>query len=216
MSAAREYGLDDQYAQYDQYGLDDQYEWARPPVGGWTADDLDRLPNLPPHTELIDGSLVLVSPQTNFHSLAMRLLEYTLLSLAPEHLNVIREMSIKLDKRNRPEPDVLVFRADAHRGPRQTWYHPEDVIVAIEVVSADSEARDREVKPLKYAKAGIPHFWRVEENDGFPVVYVYELDPATDTYTLTGIHHDELKVTVPFPITIDLTAINRRPPYRPN
>ena len=39
--------------------------WPVPPVGGWTADDLDRLPNLPPHTELIDGSLVFVSPQTH-------------------------------------------------------------------------------------------------------------------------------------------------------
>ncbi|SOR79832.1 hypothetical protein SCNRRL3882_3292 [Streptomyces chartreusis NRRL 3882] len=42
--------------------------WPTPPEGGWTADDLDRLPNLPPHTELIDGSLVFVSPQTLFHS----------------------------------------------------------------------------------------------------------------------------------------------------
>ncbi|MFE2291079.1 hypothetical protein [Streptomyces sp. NPDC059452] len=32
--------------------------WAVPPEGGWTADDLDTLPNLPRHTELIDGSLV--------------------------------------------------------------------------------------------------------------------------------------------------------------
>jgi hypothetical protein len=42
--------------------------WPMPPEGGWTADDLDRLPNLPPHTELIDGSLVFVSPQTLFHT----------------------------------------------------------------------------------------------------------------------------------------------------
>lgn len=35
--------------------------WAVPPVGGRTADDLDTLPNLPPHTELIDGSLAIVT-----------------------------------------------------------------------------------------------------------------------------------------------------------
>jgi Uma2 family endonuclease len=198
MSAARE------------YGLDDQYEWARPPAGGWTADDLDRLPNLPPHTELIDGSLVFVSPQTSFHSRTMRLLENALLDQAPDDLDVIREMSVKLNKRNRPEPDVLVFRADADTGPRQTWYRPEDVILAVEVVSDDSEDRDREVKPRKYAAAGIRHYWRVEENKGLPVVYIYELDPATKSYTPTGIYHDRLKLTVPFDIDIDLTAINRR------
>ena len=49
--------------------------WPIPPEGGWTSDDLDRLPNLPPHTELIDGSLVFVSPQTLFHSRAVSFFE---------------------------------------------------------------------------------------------------------------------------------------------
>lgn len=39
----------------------ERYRWPVPPEGGWKADDLDRLPDLPPHTELIDGSLVFVS-----------------------------------------------------------------------------------------------------------------------------------------------------------
>ncbi|MET7762296.1 Uma2 family endonuclease [Streptomyces sp. NPDC005393] len=200
MSAARE------------YGLDEQYEWARPPVGGWTADDLDRLPNLPPHTELIDGSLVLVSPQTRFHSRAMRLFENALLEQAPDALDVVREMSVKLNSKNRPEPDVSVIRAAANTGPHQTWYGPDDVLLAVEVVSEDSEERDRETKPRKYAAAGIRHFWRVEENDGLPVVHVYELDLATKAYGLSGIYHDKLTLSVPFPLTIDLTAINRRRP----
>lgn len=50
-------------------------DWLRPPPGGFTADDLDRLRDLPPHTELIDGSLVFASRQTRFHLLAMRILE---------------------------------------------------------------------------------------------------------------------------------------------
>ncbi|WP_438486387.1 Uma2 family endonuclease [Streptomyces sp. S186] len=202
MSAAPEYDLDE---------LDEHYNYPVPPPGGWTADDLDRLPDLPPHTELIDGSLVFVSPQTNFHSRAMRLFEITLLSQAPDELDVIREMAIKLNKRNRPEPDVLVFRAEADAGPRQTCYQAEDVILAVEVVSEDSEDRDREVKPRKYAAAGIQHYWRVEEDEGLPVVYVYELDPATNSYAPTGIFHSRIKVSVPFPIDIDLTAINKRP-----
>jgi Uma2 family endonuclease len=192
------------------YGLDDDYQWPRPPEGGWTADDLDELPNLPPHTELIDGSLVFVSPQTNFHSRVIRLLDNALLAQAPEELDVIHEMTIKLNKRNRPEPDVLVFRADADTGPEQTWYRPEDVVVAVEVVSEESEDRDREVKPQKYARAGIPYYWRVEENQGLPVVHVYEIDPATQAYGLIGIFHNRLKLTVPFHIDIDLTAVNRR------
>ncbi|MFG3307167.1 Uma2 family endonuclease [Streptomyces wuyuanensis] len=200
MSAAREYGP----ADHD--------EWPRPPADGWTADDLDRLPNLPPHTELIDGSLVFTSPRTRFHARAVRLLENALMDQAPEHLEAIREMTIKLDRRNRPEPDVLVVPVEADTGPGQTWFKPEDVVLAVEVVSADSPARDREVKPGKYARAGMPHYWRVEENDGLPVVYVYEIDPATASYGLTGIHHKQLEVERPFPLEIDLTAIDRRGP----
>lgn len=200
MSAARE------------YGLDDQYEWPRPPADGWTADDLDSLPNLPPHTELIDGSLVLMSPQTRFRTRVMRLLENALMDQAPDHLEAIREMTIRLDRRNRPEPDVLVVQVEADTGPGQTWFEPEDVVLAVEVVSADSLERDREVKPRKYARAGVPHFWRVEQNDGLPVVYVYELDPATMAYVPVDIFHQRLKVDRPFPLEIDLTAIGQRGP----
>ncbi|MFM9366776.1 Uma2 family endonuclease [Streptomyces sp. Da 82-17] len=198
MSAAREYGLDE-----DQ-------EWVRPPEGGWTADDLDRLPNLPPHTELIDGSLVFVSPQTRFHMRTIRLLEASLLAQAPDAYDVDREFSVKLNNRNRPEPDVSVIHAEADTGPEQTWLRPEDVLLAVEVVSKDSEDRDREVKPRKYAESGIPHYWRVEENGGQPVVYVYELDPATRSYAPTGIFKDRVVLTVPFDIDIDLTAVGRR------
>jgi Uma2 family endonuclease len=140
----------------------------------------------------------------------MRLMENALMDQAPEHLEAIREMTIKLDRRNRPETDVLVVPVEADTGPGQTWFKPEDVVLAVEVVSADSLERDREVKPRKYARAGMPHYWRVEENDGLPVVHVYEIDPATASYGLTGIHHKQLKVERPFPLEIDLTAIDRR------
>ncbi|MGX1566502.1 Uma2 family endonuclease [Streptomyces sp. NPDC055506] len=192
------------------YGLDDDYEWPRPPEGGWTADDLDELPNLPPHTELIDGSLVFMSPQTEFHMRVLRLLEHRLLDQVPDDWDVFREFTVKLSERDRPEPDVMVIRADADRGPRKTRVHPDDVILAVEIVSEDSEERDRELKPRKYAKAGIRHYWRVEEIGGLPVVYVYELDPATRAYVPNGIFHDKLELTVPFPLDIDLTAIDRR------
>lgn len=84
------------------------------------------------------------------------------------------------------------------------------MVLAAEVLSPDSETRDRERKPQLYARAGIRHFWRVETGeDGRPIVFVYELDPATAAYGLTGIHHDRLKLTVPFDIDIDLTEIDR-------
>lgn len=103
-----------------------------------------------------------MSPQTEFHMRTMRLLENALLDQAPDDLDVFREFSIGLDKRNRPEPNVLVVPLGADTGQRETCLRPGDAILAVEVVSEESEGRDREVKPRKYAAAGVRHFWRVE------------------------------------------------------
>ena len=80
-------------------------------------------------------------------------------------------------------------------------------MLAVEVVSPDSEARDRDAKPRKYAAAGIPYFWLVEMADPnqHPVVRAYEIDPVNKTYALTGIHHDHLKLTAPYDIDVDIT-----------
>ncbi|MFD7235602.1 Uma2 family endonuclease [Streptomyces syringium] len=185
--------------------------WPVPPPGGFTVDHLFSLPDLPPHTELIDGSLVFVSPQRDFHTLTLYLLERGLRRTVPDGLRVKREMTVVIDRSNAPEPDLSVVRAEAVTDRRQTRYDVKDVVLAVEVVSPDSEARDRDAKPHKYAKAGIRHFWRVEmvgENDR-PVAYVYELDPATKSYAVTGIYHDHLKLTVPFDLDIDLTEIDQ-------
>lgn len=181
--------------------------WPVPPEGGYTVDDLYRLPNLPSHTELIDGSLVFMSPQTIFHRRAVSLLERRLDDLSPPQLRVEREMTVALNRQNAPGPDVMVVRAEAVTGLDQTRFAPEDVLLAVEVVSPESRSRDRETKPMKYARAGIPHFWRVENTEDHAVVYVFELEPATGTYTSTGIFHDRLKVPVPFPVDIDLNEI---------
>jgi Uma2 family endonuclease len=189
----------------------EQSRWPVPPMDGYTVDDLFTLPDLPPHTQLIDGSLVFVSPQRRFHGNMVDLLVNGLRDGLPPEFLVSREMTVIIDRRNGPEPDISVVRADAVTGDDQTSYDATDVVLAIEVVSPDSEARDRTTKPQKYAAAGIPHYWLVERagQNRHPVVQVYERGEATGTYALTGIYHDHVKVSVPYDIDIDLTAIDK-------
>jgi Uma2 family endonuclease len=186
---------------------DDAPRWPVPPQDGYTVDDLFTLPDLPPHTEMIDGSLVLVSPQRRFHARVIHLLSRMLGAAAPGRLSVEPEMAVRLDRRTALEPDVSVVRKEAVTGFSQTSFVAEDVVLAVEVVSPESQARDRRTKSVRYAEAGIPHFWLVEmaESDEHPVVHVYELDVPTRSYALTGIHHDRLKITVPFDIDIDIS-----------
>jgi Uma2 family endonuclease len=190
-------------------GVDAAFERLRPPEDGFQAEDLDRMPDLPAHTELIDGSLVLVSPQKLFHFLVLEMLMEGLRRTTPADLRVRREMSVTLGRRQRPEPDLVVVRASAEADTDLTSYPPEAVELAVEVVSPESEERDRHRKPQLYAQAGIPHFWRVEKEHGGPVVYVYKLDPATSAYGLTGIHQGTLKVDMPYTVEIDLTRFDR-------
>lgn len=185
--------------------------WPRPPSGGYTVDDLFNLPDLPPHTELIDGRLVDPVPQQDFHGLTISLLGAGLRRTVPEQLRVRTRMVVVITRQTVPEPDLIVVYAEAVTGMRQTRYEAADVLLAVEVVSPESVGRDRETKPLKYAKAGIRHFWRVEmtgEKD-HPTVYTYELDTDAGAYVVTGIHHDRLKLSEPFTIDIDLTEIDR-------
>ncbi|MGY1579687.1 Uma2 family endonuclease [Streptomyces sp. MN13] len=190
--------------------VEHRVQWPVPPQDGYTVDDLFTLPDLPPHTELIDGSLVFVSPQRRFHGNALDLLVWGMRRTLPAELAVSREMTVVLDERNGPEPDISVIRREAITGPDQTSYRASHVLLAVEVVSPDSESRDRTTKPQKYAAAGIENYWRVEKNgtDGRPVIHVYELDQLTKAYVHTGMHRDRIKVDKPYAIDIDLTEID--------
>ncbi|MFJ1600243.1 Uma2 family endonuclease [Streptomyces sp. NPDC088261] len=183
------------------------HQWPMPPQDGYTVDDLFTLPELPPHTELIDGSLVFVSPQRRFHAKMINLLLNGLERTVPAEMTIEREITVVLDRRNGPEPDISVARSSGIVDMDQTHFLAADILLAIEVISPESEARDRSAKPAKYAAAGIPNFWLVERAgvDKHPVVHVYELDRLTKAYALTGIHHDRLKTSVPFTIDIDIS-----------
>jgi Uma2 family endonuclease len=186
-------------------------DWMRPPrEEGWLAEDLDRLPDAPRHTELIDGALVfMMSPQRRWHRRVINALDDVLNAQAPEGMIVDSEMTVRLDERNRPEPDVVVSTREISWDA--TWYDAKDILLAVEVVSPESEHRDKTVKPHKYAEAGIRHFWRVEgaADEGAPttMIHVYELDDMTTSYAPMGIFRETLKVDRPFAIEFEVQAL---------
>ncbi|AUG80103.1 restriction endonuclease [Kitasatospora sp. MMS16-BH015] len=185
-------------------------DWMYPPrEEGWYAEDLDRLTEAPRHTELIDGALVfMMSPQRSWHSRVVSALTFALEAQAPEELEVEREMTIRLDRRNRPEPDLVVAKAEYR--PNRTWFDPSEVLLVVEVVSPESEHRDRTMKPRKYAEAGIPSYWRIEHEVEQVVAYVHELDDAVGAYGSPQVYQRRLERKVPFPLTLELDQLERR------
>jgi Uma2 family endonuclease len=187
-------------------------DWMHPPrPEGWFASDLDHLPEAPRHTELIDGALVFnLSPRRSWHNRLTATLEQALATRAPTGYEIDHEITVRLDERNRPEPDLVVTTAPYE--PDRTFFTADEVQLVIEVVSPESAHRDRTVKLRKYAEAGIPHYWRVEDEGGLPVAHVYELDEPTRTYVPAGIFRESLRRPVPFEIVIDLNALVPRRP----
>lgn len=172
------------------------------------AEDLDLLPDSPYHVELIDGALVfMMSPQRAWHSWTIKRLAAALEGSAPEGMRVEDRMMVRLDDRNRVEPDIVVVTAPAD--PNRTCYDAAEVVLVVEVVSPESAHRDRNVKIVKYAQAGIAHYWRVEDEpsaDGrpHPVVHRYQLDHSTSLYAPVGIDAGAFSCAAPFPIEVDL------------
>ncbi|GGP60417.1 Uma2 family endonuclease [Saccharothrix coeruleofusca] len=172
---------------------------------GRFADDSDHFSGTPRHVEVIDGAPFSLRPQRSWHGRFITGLTVALMDQAPDGFEVEREMTIRLDARNRPEPDLLV--STARYDPNRTWFEPADVALVVEVVSPESAHRDFNVKLRKYAEAGIRHYWCVEDEDTTPVVHVYELDTPTKAYAPAGIFRHSLQRSVPFDINLDLGAL---------
>lgn len=67
---------------------------------------------------------------------------------------------MRLYEGNEVQPDLALLRRRADLYPRELP-KPEDVLLVIEV-SETTLAYDRDVKPPRYAQAGIPEVWIVD------------------------------------------------------
>jgi Uma2 family endonuclease len=84
------------------------------------------------------------------------------------------------------------------------YFGPDQVVIAVEVVSPGTRKRDRFYKPEAYAQAGVPHYWRIEQEP----VHVYAYDLAADgSYQLIADSDSELLLTQPFEIRLPIAAI---------
>lgn len=174
------------------------------PPDGWTLENLP--PDLPKHTELIRGALIM-SPQKSWHAWVIVKLFNALDAAAPEEYLVEHEMAVRKSKRSAPQPDLSIVRAAAYDA-KKSIYLPEDVLLAVEVVSPESEERDWEEKPAMYAMMGISSFWLVEHGqDDSGVVHEHRL--CEGEYRLVRVHTGRLVTDVPFPIDTSLNFRRR-------
>lgn len=177
-----------------------------PPQEGWTVADVDALPDRDGvRYELVDGVPHVMTPPRVEHQDALFALHLALRATAPSDLRVVQGIGVVLAEDQRPIPDLVVIRPT----DRTLSNVPADrIVLAAEVVSRSSRSMDRFVKPALYAQAGIPCYLRLELT---PLRLVAYRIGADGLYEETGRAEpgEVLKLTEPFPITIDPAALDR-------
>jgi Uma2 family endonuclease len=146
-----------------------------------TVDEFDALPEKP-RKELVDGLVHVMPRSTKHHQQVMRKLANELEANAPSDLEVVAEIDIQLKERLIRSPDVaVVVRTEEDR----KRYAAGEVTLAVEIVSPSSGTVDRDHKPVEYAHANVPHYWRVELTPEL-TVHTFRLG-ETGQYLETGL-----------------------------
>lgn len=179
--------------------------WAPDPVklrqAGYSVEDVLNLPDDAPRVELTDGVLTVVpTPSGGHQKINWRLVGW-LERYLPEGLEPQLAVGVMIDYGTTLEPDALVLFGPVDYDKH--YYHPRQVAVAVEIVSPSTRRRDRMEKPVLYAAAGIPHYWRIEQDP----VHVYAYDLVDGRYELVADSADELVLTEPFEMRLPIEDI---------
>jgi hypothetical protein len=83
------------------------------------------------------------------------------------------------------------------------------VRLVVELVSPGNRMVDRKFKPMLYAEAAIPHFWRLEF-DPAPMLVGYELEGGRYVERSTALAGATTRLDAPFPVEVDPAGLVRQ------
>lgn len=176
--------------------------------GRWTFDDLLALPDSTWRFEILDGGLLMTPPPGLYHEgLWLKLRDLIKDAVPADHV-VLGSPGIDMEP-SYLIPDVTVVRRDAVRRDRRLA-HPSELLLVVEVVSPGSVSADRILKPVKYAEAGIPHFWRIEIQPELSLT-AYALPDGGDVYTEVGAWTAGQTATIRAPFRADIDVAELAP-----
>ncbi|MEU0961392.1 Uma2 family endonuclease [Micromonospora aurantiaca (nom. illeg.)] len=174
----------------------------------YTLEDLLTLPDDAPRVELVDGVFQVTPSPTLGHQTISSLLWLWLRSHAPVHLRASQAVGVGLSPNTSRQPDVLLHHAELPSD--RSLLRPADVVLAVEIVSPGTRRVDRFAKPGEYAAAGIPFYWRIEQD---PVhLYAYRLGdrigPGGERqYELVDDSSEVIELSEPFAIKLPIAEI---------
>lgn len=169
----------------------------------WVFDDLVRLPHDGRRWEVVDGRLVGMSPATRLHEKVSQALRDQLQRQLPAGWEAVHEFGLRLGTDGRV-PDFGVVRADVPFDASEVGTPADQAVLLGEVVSRGTRKTDRFFKPIEYAQAGAPHYWRVETE---PKLFVVVHDLVDGVYQETAVLRGVHTLASPFALTVDVPAL---------
>jgi Uma2 family endonuclease len=174
----------------------------------WTADDVIVAQETSPYRiELLDGVL-LMSPVPRLRhqrvSSTLSAVFEAAVAASDLALMVFENVNVRRGDRDLLQPDIAVVnRAAGMEGLEDddVAFTPEDVVLAVEILSPGHEGKDRVDKPARYAQWAIESCWLVDPKQ--LTVETFTLDGAE--YVASGSAKAGAVVTLPAfaPITLD-------------
>jgi len=178
----------------------------------WQVEDLAGLPSGPRY-EIVDGGLLTMPPPGLLHQWLCRRLFLQLAAQTPPGWETALDIGVLLGRTpgdtDLRVPDLAILRGGGRPSP-EALAVPAAVVALVLEVTVTTVKQDRILKPLEYAEAGIPWFWRLEVE---PEIELVTHALRSDHYAETG-RHSRSTVTLdgPFPVDLNLEALGREPP----
>ncbi|MGH3766497.1 MAG: Uma2 family endonuclease [Pseudonocardiaceae bacterium] len=190
-------------AQHDQPVLLDH-------VGPWTEEEFLALPD-DRRIELLDGGLLVSPGPGGRHQRMSFQLCYALGRAAPDWLEVLEAINVRVGPDRILIPDLVVV---TNPGMDLKVWDPADVAMIVEIVSPGSVVADRAIKPQLYAAAGIEHYLRIELGRPGPSSVAYRSQRGHYVEVASSAPGQVMRLSEPFPVELDLAelAAATRPP----
>jgi Uma2 family endonuclease len=152
------------------------------------------------HLELIEGRLVLMSPEGPRHADVVSVVTELLVLALRGRARIRPGNPLAVSDRSEPEPDVAVVALGDH-----SRSHPTTGFLAVEV-SLSSLRKDRLIKPTLYATADVQEYWIVDlAADTVPVL----TDPVDGFYrtVTTKVPGEEITLAAFPDVTVSVAEI---------
>ena len=179
--------------------------WAPEPIrqrlADQTVEDVLNLPDDAPRVELRDGVMIVVPSPSGGHQKINTRLAGWFERHASEEFEALMAVGVIIGHRDTLEPDVALLRQPVNFDHH--YYDASQVVLAVEIVSPGTRRRDRLEKPALYAAAGIPHFWRIEQDP----LRIFAYDLVDGRYEPVADAADELVLTAPFGIKLPIRDV---------